>query len=75
MAAFKMKGFGGFGNSPMKKDDKVEKVEVEETAYEKAKKAGTVKPNPTWRNIAFKAGFSRALMKDKNGNWVSNPFG
>jgi|GEM_PF-6731827 len=69
-APFKMKKFSGFGNSPMKQDDK--KVAAKE-AYEKAVKEGTVKSNPTWRNLAFKAGFTNALVK-KDGKWHPKPF-
>ena len=32
-----------------------------------------VKPNPKWRNIAFKLGFTNALVK-KGGKWAKNPF-
>ena len=67
---FKMKGFSGFVNSPMKQD---EKAKAAKAAYEKAKKAGTVKSNPAWRQLAFKAGFTNALVK-KDGEFVSNPF-
>ena len=42
-------------------------------AYKKAVKEGTVKSNPAWRNLAFKAGFTNALVK-KDGKFVSNPF-
>jgi len=66
---FKMKGMS-FGNSPMKQDDKAKAAKA---AYEKAKKDGTVKSNPAWRNLAFKAGFTNALVK-KDGEFVSNPF-
>jgi len=67
---FKMKGFSGFGNSPLKQDDK--KTAAKE-AYEKAKKEGKVKSNPKWRNLAFKAGFTNALVK-KDGKWHPKPF-
>mgnify|MGYP003124299264 CR=1 FL=1 len=67
-----MKGMS-FGNSPMKQDDKAEKVKAAKAAYEKAKKEGTVKSNPAWRQLAFKAGFTNALVK-KDGKFVSNPF-
>jgi len=70
---FKMKGFSGFNSSPMKQDNKDEKVKAAKAAYEKAKKEGTVKSNPAWRNLAFKAGFTNALVK-KDGEFVSNPF-
>jgi hypothetical protein len=66
---FKMKGMS-FGNSPMKQDDKAKAAKV---AYEKAKKDGTVKSNPAWRNLAFKAGFTNALVK-KGGKWHPKPF-
>ena len=69
-APFKMKKFSGFVNSPMKQDDK--KAAAKE-AYEKAVKEGTVKSNPAWRNLAFKAGFTNALVK-KDGKWHPKPF-
>ena len=68
-APFKMKGMS-FGNSPMKQDDKAKTAKA---AYEKAKKDGTVVSNPVWRQLAFKAGFTNALVK-KDGEFVSNPF-
>ena len=70
---FKMKGFSGFSSSPMKQDSKAEKVKAAKEAYKKAVKEGTVKSNPAWRNLAFKAGFTNALVK-KDGKFVSNPF-
>ena len=70
---FKMKGFSGFNSSPMKQDDKAEKVKAAKEAYKKAKEEGTVKSNPLWRQLAFKAGFTNALVK-KDGEFVPNPF-
>ena len=70
---FKMKGFSGFSSSPMKQDSKAEKVKAAKEAYKKAVKEGTVKSNPAWRNLAFKAGFTNALVKEA-GKFVSNPF-
>ena len=67
---FKMKGMS-FVNSPMKQDDKAKAAKA---AYEKAKKEGTVKSNSAWRQLAFKAGFTNALVK-KDGKFVSDPFG
>jgi len=66
---FKMKGMS-FVNSPMKQDDKAKAAKA---AYEKAKKEGTVKSNPAWRQLAFKAGFTNALVK-KDDKFVSDPF-
>ena len=66
---FKMKGMS-FVNSPMKQDDKAKAAKA---AYEKAKKEGTVKSNSAWRQLAFKAGFTNALVK-KDGKFVSDPF-
>ena len=59
-----------FGNSPMQENDKAKAAKA---AYEKAKKDGTVKSNPAWREVAFKAGFTNSLVK-KDGKFVSNPF-
>ena len=70
---FKMKGFSGFNSSPMKQDDKAEKVKAAKAAYEKARKEGRTVSNPAWRNLAFKAGFTNALVK-KDGKWHPKPF-
>jgi len=72
-APFKMKGFSGFNNSPMKQDDKAKAEEAAKAAYEKAKKDGTIVSNPRWRSLAFKAGYTNALVK-KDGEFVPNPF-
>tara|TARA_R110000737_G_scaffold120347_1_gene152631 strand:+ start:281 stop:511 length:231 start_codon:yes stop_codon:yes gene_type:complete len=71
--AYKQPSAGPFkmmGSSPAKQDDKAKAAKA---AYEKAKKNGTIKSNPAWRNLAFKAGFTNALVK-KGGEFVSKPF-
>ena len=47
--------------------------EAAKAAYEKAKKDGTIVSNPRWRSLAFKAGYTNALVK-KDGEFVPNPF-
>ena len=66
---FKMKGPSLY-SSPMKQNDK---AKAAKEAYEKAKKDGTVVSNPKWRNLAFKAGFTNALVK-KDGKYHPKPF-